>query len=137
MDYREILQTTDAKKNFIKGLVRLAKADSAISAEEAQYFESAARSLGLDNAQMTEVSACIQSDRPIEVQLVSMEEKLLLFREGIQLCAIDEAYEESEKVEVRRMAHELGVTEELIQRIESWVDAGMKWRAKGDSLLHA
>lgn len=135
MDYREVLKTSDAKKNFVKGLIRLAKADGVISQEEQQYFVAAAANIGLSTEEIAEVNDCIVTRDTVQVQFDSDAEKLLLFREGIQLCAIDGHYDENERTEVRLMATELGIPENSILRIEEWVQEGMTWKRRGDDLL--
>lgn len=137
MNYSDILKSNQAKKEFIKGLIRLAKADGEISQEEQQYFLSAAVSIGLQEAQITEISESLSASTTIQLHFDTEMEKLLLFREGIQLCAVDESYDENEKTEVRLMATELGISEDAILRIEAWVQEGMEWKRRGDKLLHS
>jgi len=135
MNYEDILKTGDAKKNFIKGLIRLAKVDGIIDQEESQYFMSAAYALGLNSEQVAEVNNCIMSSNIINVEFDSTEEKILFFREGIQLCAIDESYDENERAEIRVMAAQMNISEDTIRSIETWVDEGMAWKKQGDELI--
>lgn len=135
MDYKEILKTGDARTNFIKGLIRMAKADSVINQEESQYFMSAAYSLGLDQDQISEVECCLRSDDVIHVEFASSMEKILFFRESIQLCAVDDMYDEKERKEVRVIAAAMDIPETTIQAIENWVEEGMAWKERGDELL--
>ena len=47
MYYEQLFQTTEAKMNFVKGLIRISKADGEISPEEQTFFIDAARGLGI------------------------------------------------------------------------------------------
>ena len=47
MYYEQLFQTTEAKMNFVKGLIRISKADGEISPEEQIFFIDAARGLGI------------------------------------------------------------------------------------------
>lgn len=135
MDYADILKSKDAKANFIKGLVRMAKADGVIDQLENQYFMSAAYSLGLDQHQISEVEHCINSNDVINVEFASPIEKVLFFRESIQLCAVDNMYDEKERAEVRAIAATMDIPEAVIRTIEDWVTEGMTWKKRGDELL--
>lgn len=135
MNYDDILKTMEAKTNFIKGLIRLAKADGEIAAGEERYFLSAASELGLDEKSIDEIGRSIISNAPISIEFLSDLEKLIFFREGIQLCALDESYDVNEKKEVRALAAELDIPEAIIEEIEAWVAEGMEWRHRGDDLL--
>ena len=46
MYYEQLFQTTEAKMNFVKGLIRISKADGEISPEEQTFFIDAAREIG-------------------------------------------------------------------------------------------
>lgn len=69
------------------------------------------------------------------MKFASKIEKVLFFREGIQLCAVDDTYDEKEQAEVRVMAAAMGISETTIQTIENWVEEGMAWKKRGDELL--
>lgn len=135
MDYRDILKTTEARDNFMKGLIRLAKADGNISQEESQYFIGAANSMGLSEQQIEDMKEYMSSQEKLPVSFGSMAEKVLFFREAIQLCAIDIAYTQEEKEEIRKIAGELNVSMDLIEEIEKWVEEGMSWKRQGDELV--
>ena len=47
MYYEQLFQTNEAKMNFVKGLIRISKADGEISPEEQIFFIDAARGLGI------------------------------------------------------------------------------------------
>lgn len=47
MYYEQLFQTNEAKMNFVKGLIRISKADGGISPEEQTFFIDAARGLGI------------------------------------------------------------------------------------------
>ena len=135
MDYQDILKTTEARDNFMKGLIRLAKAVGNISQEESQYFIGAANSMGLSEQQIEEIKGYINSQKELPISFQSMAEKVLFFREAIQLCAIDIMYTREEKEEIRKIAEELNVSIDLIKEIEKWVEQGMAWKRQGDELV--
>lgn len=135
MKYDEVFISEKARVNFIKGLVRLAKADGNISQEESQYFIAAAHDMGIGKDGVNEINNSIMSDESIAVCFDTHLEKLLFFREGIQLCAVDDSYDDNERTEVRVMAAGMDVSETEIKKIELWVIEGMDWKKRGDEML--
>ena len=136
MKYLEILKDELSKKTFVEGLIRLAKADGSICAEEQSYFMSASQGLGLTQESLEEVQGCLVSDAPIPVHFDTKREAVLLIREGIQLCFLDENYDENERSEIRSIAKDLGVSEETVVEIEAWAQEGMDWKYRGDRFLN-
>ena len=103
--------------------------------EESQYFIGAANSMGLSEQQIEEIKGYINSQKELPISFQSMAEKVLFFREAIQLCAIDIMYTREEKEEIRKIAEELNVSIDLIKEIEKWVEQGMAWKRQGDELV--
>jgi len=135
MDYKDIFNTEEARGNFIKGCICLAKVDGVISPEERQYFMAAACSMGVSDEQMEEIRHCMDSHEDIHVQFNTFVEKVLFFREAIQLCAVDGEYTEPEKTMIKTMANTLSVPDSIIREIEDWVEEGMIWKKHGDNLV--
>lgn len=66
MYYEQLFQTNEAKMNFVKGLIRISKADGGISPEEQTFFIDAARGLGIseeDIAMLPAVKCCVSCER--------------------------------------------------------------------------
>lgn len=135
MDFREVIKTEESRKNFVKGLIHLSKVDGVISEEESQYYIGACYNLGLKEEDIAEIQGYIYSNDAINIEFKTMKEKILFFREAIQLCSVDGIYDTREKLEIRKMAEQLQVSTQIIEEIESWVDEGMVWKDRGDLLL--
>ena len=135
MNYEEILTTLEAKENFIKGLICLAKIDGVISQEEHQYFIDAAFHMGLTQQQVDKINDCIEKEDEIAIKFNSLGEKVFFLREAVQLCAIDVCYTSDEKKEVRRLAQILEVPSSILDEVEAWVEEGMKWKQQGDDMI--
>lgn len=135
MNYTEIFNTEMGKINFMLGLIRLAKIDKSVSAEEKGFFTNAAVQLGVSPEGVNALDKIWTEESEILINFQSKPEALLFLREAIQLCSIDNAYDAAEKLEIRKLAQELSVEPEDVDALEVWVSEGMRWRAEGDRLL--
>lgn len=130
----DILKTEEAKENFLKALIRVAKCDHIVKDSEKQYFYSAAQSLGMTEAGVASL-ADYWGDTEIKVYFSTKQEGIFALMQIVQLCWIDDEYVETEKEEVRKIATEIGVSFDAVQKIEDWVLRGMEWTLEGDKLL--
>lgn len=135
MDFKKIINSNESRINFIKGLIHLAKADGVILPEEQQYFIGAAYTLELSENDICELLKTIESNEPVIFNFESMQQKLLFIREAIQLCCIDNDYDENEQKEIYKIAKEFNIPQEHIKKIEQWVFDGIEWKNKGDEFL--
>ena len=55
--------------------------------------------------------------------------------QAVQLCWIDDDYVEVERIEMRTISNELNISLKSLEKVEAWVEEGMKWNKKGDELL--
>ena len=60
---------------------------------------------------------------------------MFFFIQAIQLSWIDNDYCEAERNEIRKLADELEISAESVEKVEKWVEEGMEWNKKGDELL--
>ena len=68
MYYEQLFQTNEAKMNFVKGLIRISKADGGISPEEQTFFIDAARGLGISEEDIAKVTGvCIKCQACIKI----------------------------------------------------------------------
>lgn len=135
MKYIDIFQSKNARLNFLKGIIRLAKADKVIEPEEQMYFRAAGAQLELTQADLDEVDQYWRQDE-LPVTFETQREKVLFLREALQLCAVDDRYPEEERQEIRKVAAELGILIELVEQLEAWVEEGMRWKQRGDEFLN-
>lgn len=135
MNIEEILSSSETKINFLKGLIRIAKCDKNIDEKEMAYFLQASQSLGLDEVGQMEINDAWNSNIPIEISFETNEQKMFFFIEAIQLCWIDNMYQDIEKKEIRIISQELGISEEAIDKVEEWVREGIEWNNKSKDLL--
>lgn len=134
MDVKEILKTEEARKNFLKGLIRISKADGNTSLEERQFFTQAALALEISQ-EVIEILEKTWDEGEIFVDFKTKYESLFFIREAIQLCSVDGVYDENEQHEIRSFGEELGIKVETIEAIEAWVREGLEWQARGNELL--
>lgn len=135
MYYEQLFTTDDAKINFIKGLIRISKADGEISPEEQTFFIDAARGLGISEDKIASLSdVMVQADK-IELSFASRGETLCFLREALQLCMVDNDYSEAEQQEIMRVADEFSVEPNRVHALEKWVRDGIEWKKLGDQLI--
>lgn len=122
-----ILDTKESRFDFMKGLIRIAKADGIISQEELVFFDNLGNSMEIDENSMTELHSIISSNEICSVEFEKKEHKLVFLIEALQLCYIDDDYSENEKNEIVKIANELNISLDTIKEIEKWVVEGMEW----------
>jgi len=135
MQINEILKTEAAKRSFLVGLVFLSKADGVVDESEKSFFLNAAASLELSEESVNEIDSCWAKDVMPKLVFNSKREKLFFLVQAVQLCNVDNVYCEEEKQLVNKLALDLGVTNDSVEKIEAWVKVGMEWQAEGDKLL--
>lgn len=97
MYYEQLFQTNEAKMNFVKGLIRISKADGGISPEEQTFFIDAARGLGISEEDIAMLPAVMNQDAEIPLAFASRSEVLCFLREALQLCMVDDEYAQYDK----------------------------------------
>lgn len=135
MRMEEVLVSKEAKFNFIKGIIRVAKSDGQLDEAEWGYYSKVANSMGFDEQELNELRKCWVSTEKLVITFNSVKEKLFFFTQVIQLCWIDQSYTEEEKREIKLLQEELEIKPESISAIEEWVYEGITWNKKGDLLL--
>ena len=136
MEIKQILATKDARMNFLKGLIRLAKADGIKDESEVSFYRQAVYAMELDAQFCAEIDKLWENDDlEISISFKTNREKMFFFIQAIQLCWIDGSYTEVEKREIYKIASELEISEMAIQKVEDWVNEGIIWNKQGDSLL--
>lgn len=135
MKVERILTTTNAKSNFLKGLIRIAKCDGVVDEDEFTFFQQAAQALGLGNMEVKELEHCWKEDEKIAVAFDTSKEKMFFFIQAIQLCWVDDKYTDVEKQEMRSIAKELGISFTALETVEKWAYEGIVWNKKSADLL--
>lgn len=135
MDINSILTTREAKINFLKGLIRIAKNDGITDERELVFYRQAALAIGLDEKDQEELDQAWEQEGKIEVSFEASKEKMFFFIQAVQLCWVDGEYVKAERDEIREIAKELCVNEEVIEEIEAWAYEGIVWNKKGEKLL--
>ena len=126
MYYEQLFQTNEAKMNFVKGLIRISKADGGISPEEQTFFIDAARGLGISEEDIAMLPAVMNQKEKIS---------LCFLREALQLCMVDDEYSDAERKEIMELAQTFSIEPERVHALETWVQEGIEWKARGDKLL--
>lgn len=136
MEINEILTTIEAKRNFIEGLIRLAKVDGFIDEKEFAFFQQAAYGLGLNDDIVQEINTLRENDAKIVIKFNSNKEKLFFLIQAVQLCLIDGTYSDVEQKEIRDICKEINISYDSLTEIEKWAYEGIAWNKRGDELLN-
>ena len=72
MYYEQLFQTNEAKMNFVKGLIRISKADGGISPEEQTFFIDAARGLGISEEDIAMLPAVMNQKEKLMINLAKL-----------------------------------------------------------------
>lgn len=135
MDVNKILNDQQSKMSFLRGLIRVAKCDNNVDPNEKVYFMQVCQNFGLDDEAQNEISEAWETNKKIIFNFERNEQKMFFFIQAIQLCWIDDSYDELERKEIRNIADELGITELAIEKVEAWVLEGMEWNKRANDLL--
>ncbi|MBN1064494.1 hypothetical protein [Clostridium botulinum] len=135
MNIREILKTEESKLNFLGGLIRLAKVDGNVSEDEKLFFSQAAAQLEMKEKTISLFENYWSSEDKINVKFETKREGLFFIQQAVQLCAMDGVYNDKEKKEIKLLGKELSLLESSIEKIETWIEDGLKWQALGETLL--
>ncbi|MEG0772683.1 DUF533 domain-containing protein [Clostridium sp.] len=135
MQINEILKTETAKRNFLMGLVFLAKVDGVVDETERTFFLNAASSLQLSSESVNEINSCWNKEVMPEINFDNKEEKLFFILQAVQLCSVDGGYTEKERLFIHELAKKLGLKSDSVEKIEAWVERGIQWQAEGNQLL--
>lgn len=112
----------------------LAACDHALHERELDPISMAAYKLGLDPQSVVQDVEC--SNLPQLVKpLVSEQAKRIVLEELIHFAYADGAYAPEERTKVQEIAKQLGISAELLTRIETWVEQGMTWTKTGEQLI--
>lgn len=135
MILEEIYPNEKERVMFLKGLIRLSKADGQVSEEEREFFSDAAKGMGVSESSVQSLERLFINNQKISLEFRNKKQALFFFRDAIQLCYIDNDYSQAERDEVSQIAKELSISLENIRKIEDWVQKGMEWQAEGSTLL--
>ena len=130
----EVFVTTAAKVNFLKALIRLAKADGKVSEKERIFFIQAAQQLEVESQAEKEVDAAWNADR-IEVSFETSREKMMALIQLYQISKADEEVAQSELSEIAAIAREMGISGEAAKAVDDWFRDGLAWANRMDMLL--
>lgn len=136
MEIEKILKTDEAKFNFMKGLIRIAKSDGRIDPSELQFYSNALKAFGLNEGYEVKLNSILEEDNKIDIVFENSEQKMLFFIQAIQLCWLDGTYTDEEKQEVHSIAREINIKEESVAEVEKWVYEGILWKEEIEKLLH-
>ena len=135
MNVQEILTTKEARFNLLAGLIRLAKCDEIVADSEWLFYQHAANSFELEPMHIERLSAFWNSEEFINVKFETRKEKIFFFIQAIQLCWVDKEYADIEKIEIRKLADEMGLELQVIEAVEKWVYEGIVWNLKSKELM--
>lgn len=135
MDIMEILQTREARINFLKGLIRLAKADGIVDEKEFAFYQQAAISLQLGEEEILTLDKIKSEEHKIALDFETDREKMFFLMQAVQLCWMDNNYSEAEQKELRTICQEIAISEEALKAVEAWAQEGVEWNKRGETLL--
>lgn len=79
--------------------------------------------------------AVMNQDAEIPLAFASRSEVLCFLREALQLCMVDDEYSDAERKEIMELAQAFSIEPERVHALETWVQEGIEWKARGDKLL--
>ncbi len=135
MDIKEILQTNEARVNFLKGLIRLAKADGIVDESEFSLYQQVAAVLDLGEQEIVDLENQRKSENKIPVSFEADREKMFFLVQAVQLCWVDHNYSEAEQKELRNICKEISISEKALKAVEAWAQEGIEWNKRGEALL--
>ena len=124
------------KISYLRGLIRIAKADQNVTQEEKDYYEAIARGFGIEQNSIEILKK--EWDGTINDDVLFSDKSAALFfiQEAIQIAFIDGIYHESEKQEIRKIANNNAVNIAAVDEFEKWVAEGIAWQKKGEDILN-
>jgi len=132
MEVHSILDSQEAQKNFLTGLIFLAKADGVIDQQEVEYFYNASIALGL-NAE--EIEYFWEMEKCPALEFITIQQKKLFIKSGIELCYFDGRYDPAEQKLIYQFAQEIGVPEKIVRVFEDWAARCLQLKQEGESLI--
>lgn len=135
MDIKEILQTKEARVNFLKGLIRLANADGIVDENEFAFYRQAAITLELDEEEISALEKVRSEGHEIILDFVTDREKMFFLIQAVQLCWVDNHYSEAEQKELWNICQEIAISEGALKAVETWAQEGIEWNRCGEALL--
>ncbi|BAL00670.1 hypothetical protein OBV_34710 [Oscillibacter valericigenes Sjm18-20] len=129
------LQKKIDKIAYLRGMVRLSKANGEVAKEEVDYIEAAAAGMGLDEKELAELHMLWASESEVKQSFTNKDDAAFFIQEAIQLCSVDGSYDESERREIRKISEEIGISDADVVAIENWVAEGIAWRKHGEALV--
>ena len=118
-----ILLNDSAKINFIKGLIRVAKADGVVEDEEYVFYMDMAEAFKLDEKAVEELDEYRKSDKKDPVTFETTKEKIYFIVQAINQAWSDNNYTQDEKDELTAIAQEMGISCDVLEKIEK-ISAG-------------
>lgn len=135
MEIKEILQTNEARVNFLKGLIRLAQADGVVDENEFVFYRQVAAVLELGEAEVESLEKLKDGTIEITVNFETDREKMFFLVQAVQLCWVDNNYSDAERKEIQDMCQEMDISVGALEKVEQWVSEGMEWNKRGEALL--
>lgn len=134
MNINEILKTEEERKSFLIGLVFLSRVDG-VDESEKVFFANAAVGLNLSEESKREVELSWTQEVMPELKFENSKSALFFIMQAIQLSNVDNSYTEKEKNYIYDVATKIGLSKESVEKVELWVEEGIRWQAEGIKLL--
>ncbi len=112
----EIEEQFDARA-YLRALASIAQVDGVLEVER-QFIEQQALSLGLNPSEIDWTKA---ADLDGEIACASGVTRRLIVRDCIVLASLDDDYTDNERREIRQLAARLGISDDVVHRLEDWV----------------
>ncbi len=142
MELTEVYRTEEERIAFLKGIIRLARADKVITDEERVFFKNLATGLAISLENVISLEQVLDADMTdpdvkayLKISFAEKPQAIFFLENALQLCYLDGTYHEKEQAEIKTLARELGLAESTLDAIDDWVQEGMAWQAKGERLL--
>ena len=133
----EVYNTTEAKMNFMKGLIAVIKADQIIEESEEEFFYNFSKEFGLSERDINKLADLLASnDLDLSVDLQDYNQKIIFIKEALQLAYVDGIYHHHENEVIYALAEKLDLEKKVVRELEEWTSDGIKWYRKGLELFN-
>jgi uncharacterized tellurite resistance protein B-like protein len=122
---------------FVKALAHLAAVDDEVTLDEKKAVMSFAEAWDMDDDEIGEARDILRSAAPSSMSDLVAEfsepnTPFLLLQELVRLSLADGSYADVERREIRQLAAALGLSDRVLEEIETWVKRGSVWGLGGE-----
>ncbi|OPY55807.1 MAG: Dna-J like membrane chaperone protein [Pelotomaculum sp. PtaU1.Bin035] len=124
----------EEKESLLKLLLYLSMIDGKLTKEEIDFINSIASEIGLSSQNISDNIDDLEIDGILS-EIKSDSSKKILLIELVNIAVSDGEYSDTEKRGLEIICNKLGISSEILNRIEKWVSEGKAWMKNGLNLI--